>query len=264
MFHSDFFHVKILSVLKLSWGKKTAYAQPRPYHALSLRLKGDAVFTSGSEKHRVAKNDLIYVPRDCAYTLDSMEKESVLVIHFDVLDASFHKIETFTPTNPDVFIENFEKIYTAWCKKGPGYEYRAVSLFYKILSNAQSQGYTYTHSIKRELVDFFEYVNSNYTDPSLTVKTMAEKLKISTTYLRKLFQQHYNTTPLKHLNMLRISYAASLLETGYYSVEEVAAMSGFYDPKYFSTCFKKHTGASPIDVKLQKLHPPLAVRESKP
>ena len=46
---------------------------------------------------------------------------------------------------------------------------------------------------------------------------------------------------------LRMQKAISLINTGYYSLKEVAAMCGFTDYKYFSVEFKKHTGKSPSE-----------------
>ena len=36
-----------------------------------------------------------------------------------------------------------------------------------------------------------------------------------------------------------------LLKTGYYSIEEIANLSGFYDPKYFSSLYKQKFGVLP-------------------
>ena len=52
--------------------------------------------------------------------------------------------------------------------------------------------------------------------------------------------------------MLRIKYAVSLLEHGIGSVKNVAFLSGFSDPMYFSTVFKKVVGVSPKDYMLRK------------
>lgn len=43
----------------------------------------------------------------------------------------------------------------------------------------------------------------------------------------------------------RLAQAQQLLRTPFLSVKQVAAMTGFADPKYFSTAFRRHTGVSP-------------------
>ena len=48
---------------------------------------------------------------------------------------------------------------------------------------------------------------------------------------------------------MRIKYAVSLLEHGIDSVKNVAFLSGFSDPLYFSNVFKKVVGVSPKEYK---------------
>ena len=51
----------------------------------------------------------------------------------------------------------------------------------------------------------------------------------------------------EYLRTLRIKYAVSLFDHGMDSVKNVALLSGFNDPLYFSTVFKKTVGVSPTD-----------------
>ena len=249
MFDTNNFSFKVLSVLKLSWDKQLAFANPRPYHALSLRIKGDATFTSGRESHQVTTNDLIYIPKGCGYTLQADKSEVVLVIHFDFINSSGSEIFTFTPINSSIFLELFEKMYKTWNKRGAGYEYTLSSYFYNILANIEEQNFSRTHRTKRMIDDILDYIGTNFSNPLLTIEHIAQNFGISTVYLQKLFKKSLNTSPLKYLNERRIQYASSLLEIGYYSIREVAEMSGFADVKYFSTSFKKHTGMSPTQKK---------------
>ena len=53
----------------------------------------------------------------------------------------------------------------------------------------------------------------------------------------------------EYLRNLRIRYAASLFDHGIDSVKNVAFLSGFTDPMYFSGVFKKVTGLSPKEYK---------------
>ncbi len=252
MFHSEKFFFEVLSVLELSWEENTAFARARPYHALSLRLEGDAYFTHKGRVLHTQKNELVFVPRGCEYTIQSRKKEKVLVIHFDTVGKEFGEIETMRPINADVFRDLFEKIHRAWHQKSIGYEHRVDALFSRILENIAIQEFRESHSMKQDFSALIDYIHANFTDPALCVGSFAKKMNISTTYLRRLFAQNLGTTPLRYLNRMRIEYATALLQSGYYTVEEVAEMSGFNDPKYFSTTYKKHTGLSPMQQKNAK------------
>ena len=50
------------------------------------------------------------------------------------------------------------------------------------------------------------------------------------------------TSIKEYLDTLRIQYAKSLLETGYFSQTEIASRCGFSDAGYFRTVFKRKLG----------------------
>ena len=53
-------------------------------------------------------------------------------------------------------------------------------------------------------------------------------------------------TPQKYINQLRLTAATELLQSGYYSISEVASHCGFNNINYFSAFIKKETGLSPV------------------
>ncbi len=224
----------------------SAYARPRNYDALSFRINGDANYQHEKQKYHVKKNDVLFVPAHYDYTLIANTQETVLVIHFFIENSSFDKLEVFSPSNPDVFERLFTELCTIWRSKPIGYEARMLSLFYKIVEQIAVQDYN-----KRLLLDppklqlALEYLHENFTAPETSVESCAKHINTSTVYLRKIFHSHLNISPLKYLNNLRMNYATELLKTGYYSIEEIATLSGFYDPKYFSVLYKQRTGFLP-------------------
>lgn len=88
-----------------------------------------------------------------------------------------------------------------------------------------------------------------FTDPELSLTTIADKLSYNAKYLSHTFKQKMGMPYSEYLRTLRIKYAVSLFDHGLDSVKNVALLSGFSDPLYFSSVFKKHTGLSPSDYK---------------
>lgn len=247
MFDQLDFSFKILAVLKLSWGQQSKYAFPRPYHALSFRVKGEADFLHGNDRYAVKENDVIFVPKNYDYTIQSHQAEEVIVIHFDS-DFEFSQIKTFSPTDSESFRALFEDLENVWRGRAVGYKHRAYALFHSVLETVEIQTAKFA-ATQTDVSEHFEkacaYLRANFSDPDLTVEKLAGIANVSAVYFRKLFHKVYGTSPLKYLSALRLKRAKSLLKTGYCTVEDVALQCGFNDPKYFSTSYKNFYGHSP-------------------
>ncbi len=243
--------VKILSVLDLAWCGVDSTAFPRPYHALSLRIKGDAVFTSGEKVSKVGSGDIIYVPEGLGYDLVAGD-EKLFCIHFSAQGIPTDKIIKFTPTNSLVFEKLFSAAYDRFLHKKSGFNAGVLSDFYKIISKIQrQQSETKLLGAAGDITESVGYIHEHFTEPSLTVSKIAEASSLSESHFRLLFKKHFGISPLHYINNLRVEYAKELIESDYYKVYEIAAMSGFSDVKYFSTVIRKATGKSPVQLKIK-------------
>ena len=84
-----------------------------------------------------------------------------------------------------------------------------------------------------------------FTDPDLSITIIAKSLSYNPKYRSHCFKQAMNMTYSEYLRDVRIKYAITLLNNGLDSVKNVAFLSGFSDPLYFSNVFKKVVGCSP-------------------
>ena len=236
----------IISVHKLHWQSGSELVRGRAYHALSMRLEGEAEFSREGEEYRVERGDLIYIPKGCDYRISSKRSETVIVVHFEIFgDDGNGNIEVIHPSSPEITTELFLKIHAAWEEKRIGYEYRIESLFARIMEGLMADAFRERHSLKPDLSTLLGFIHANFQDPALTVASLAKRIDVSAAYLRRTFGEKFGTSPIKYLNRLRLAHAKQLLESGYYTVEEAARLSGYNDPKYFSTAFKRAHGISP-------------------
>ena len=85
-------------------------------------------------------------------------------------------------------------------------------------------------------------------DPAadLRLKTIADQLKVNSSYLSRLFHQEYGCTLTHFINSQRISHGMSLLQLTDRSVQDIAASCGIQDVNYFIKLFKKQTGLTPM------------------
>ncbi|MBX9186682.1 AraC family transcriptional regulator [Bacteroides sp. K03] len=91
------------------------------------------------------------------------------------------------------------------------------------------------------------YIRLNY-QSEITMNDVAEYAGISERYLRRLFSQYLNLSPLDYLNQMRINRAIELLRNTEMSVKEICYLCGFRSPQYFSRIFKQQMGISPREV----------------
>ncbi len=88
-----------------------------------------------------------------------------------------------------------------------------------------------------------QYINQNLSK-KLTVKEIADFLKISEGYLHKIFKDMKGMGVLEYANINRVLLAIELTENLNLSLKEAASNIGINDPAYMSRLFKKVTGLS--------------------
>ena len=78
-----------------------------------------------------------------------------------------------------------------------------------------------------------------------SVPDMASLCGISESTLRRLFHQHFGTSPQEYRKKIRLTIGMELLRNPEISIKEAAARSGFDSPLRFSLSFKSYFGISP-------------------
>jgi AraC-like DNA-binding protein len=96
------------------------------------------------------------------------------------------------------------------------------------------------------LVKAYEHIVDNL-DRELELPHLAEITGISQFHLVRIFKEKYGYPPIRFMQKLRIEKAKELLrqEPDSRKIYEIAELSGFKDPLYFSRVFSKWTGMSP-------------------
>ena len=92
-----------------------------------------------------------------------------------------------------------------------------------------------------------DYIRQNF-KKEINIGDISTHLGISERYLRKIFTQYLNMSPLDYLTQIRINSAIEMLRITDMSIKEVCFQCGFQSPQYFSRIFKQQTGVSPKDI----------------
>jgi AraC-like DNA-binding protein len=81
-------------------------------------------------------------------------------------------------------------------------------------------------------------------DP-IALGDVARRLGCSASYLTREFRRRTGVTPVRYLTGLRTRRAAYLLETTDLPAREIARLTGYSDPSFFSRVFRRVMGRSP-------------------
>ena len=82
-------------------------------------------------------------------------------------------------------------------------------------------------------------------DNALSSQMIADQLKLSDGYLRKMFREEMGVTLSDYILQFRIDKARGLLLKESAKISGIYEELGFSSSQYFSTVFKKKTGFSP-------------------
>ena len=96
-------------------------------------------------------------------------------------------------------------------------------------------------------INIKKFIDDNYSDCSLSLRMISEKLCYSPKYISSLFKRSFKIGLSDYLNTLRIQHACTLIQYGFTSVSNISSKCGYSDPQYFSKVFKKKMGETPSE-----------------
>lgn len=135
---------------------------------------------------------------------------------------------------------------------------RSRSILYEILSFLQ---YLYTEmemdnnykilENENEIDKVIIYIHANY-EQKITLKSLTELFHINRTTLSQEFVKVTGMSVIEYLIKLRIKIASLLLSETAIPISEILYRTGFNDSTHFGKMFRKHTGFSPSQYRINK------------
>jgi len=105
------------------------------------------------------------------------------------------------------------------------------------------------HSLMLQQVH--DYIDQHYVDTNLSLNEVASQVNLSPSHFSTVFSQETGQTFKEYLTEVRIQHAKELLRSTTLKSFEISYQIGYSDPHYFSYVFRKHTGLSPKEYRLQ-------------
>lgn len=128
---------------------------------------------------------------------------------------------------------------------------------FSVLSQIANTAEPHFRNRQQQLInDAVSYIDDNFTNPQLTLSSVASAVHIHPNHLSRLFKSETQMTFIQYVTNKRIYYAVELIRRGFSNVQEIASLVGFNDSLYFSRVYKKYNMISPrFDIlKIQKQH----------
>ncbi len=219
--------------------------------AVELVLKGSMNLIQSNTRYHVPAGNvfLIHHDRETEYTTGpegychrlacciSGHDLNSLLLTTRLIECNVIKLK-----NADIVESTMRKCFNEFEEKATGFRRRASILAYKLLLELEENvEEANTPDLLLRAVDLMEH----HLSQKLSLKKMAEALNSAPTSLNRVFQAHFNTSPINYFIDLRIKAAKSLLINTKLQIQEVAYRTGYSDSLYFSAEFKKKVGVSP-------------------
>ena len=153
--------------------------------------------------------------------------------------------QSLTPELAAPIQNTFLELCAAY-RKADGYNHNALVAKIEVLMSQilSSDEWDFTEGDLFQIYEAYQYFIRHPAEKH-DLPTIASERGISEVYFRKLFRERFGIPVGKFLLKLRMEYAADLLYTKKYRVNEVADICGFADAATFTHRFVKFFGASP-------------------
>ena len=105
----------------------------------------------------------------------------------------------------------------------------------------------------RKFMDkLMELMENSLDNSDLVVDDLVKDMAVSRSVFFKKLKSLTGLAPVEFIKEVRINKAVQLIESGEFSITQIAYMVGINDPRYFSKCFKQKMGMTPTEYREHK------------
>lgn len=129
-------------------------------------------------------------------------------------------------------------------KEGP-----LINAVYDLLHNIERKDRT---RASQHIARVQEYILENYSDSTLSLESVAERIGITSSYLSRLFKKETGSSFVDYVNTVRVQKAKFLLAQSELKIKDIAYQTGFHSIQNFFRIFKRMTGDPPGEYRIKQ------------
>ena len=226
-------------------------------------LDGEGVVLYDDMRHSVRKGDIVVVN---SYAVHQVKAEGELPVFCLIIDRAFCQYNGIDPVglqfqsvirDDDRATELLGQMMEAYAMQedpfhNAAFKCAVMNMLLYLCRNYSCPGSKQIQSTPslEHVRNAVGYMKANFAQ-KITTEEIAGSTGLSKFHFVREFKRFTGHTPNHYLNAIRCEHARNLLESGLYSVKEVAFLCGFSNNSYFSGVFQRHTGILPSQVKTQ-------------
>ncbi|MFA5101493.1 MAG: AraC family transcriptional regulator [Candidatus Omnitrophota bacterium] len=227
-------------------------AHVHSFWEIVVYLKGTGVHTVGDTQIPFHPGMVVCQPPDVPHSTrsDSTYQDMYLVLR-DFIPPTDAAVPVYSDEE-NRFFTLAQMAYRVYHKKDDNYEKIVQALsgaMYQLLAGWTVCGSKSDRREKDHDIDAFIYeLILNISNSAFDMAGAVAASGYCADHFRRRFKEETGTTPTEYLIRMRIDNARKLLEqqrTSGAMIKEIARLSGFSDPYYFSRLFKSKIGVSP-------------------
>lgn len=218
---------------------------------LGIKFTGHSELRYKGERIDFSPATVVYLPREDTeeidYTTVTSEVGTGVCIFFDS-QLPLPK-EPQILKNADADVENaFLKVLHTY-QRSDRYEYpELMGAFYSLLSKLKRMSPSCDlNRAEKRFSPALAYMKQHQSDGYVDLSRLAKLCGMSEKHFRDVFKKTFQISPLQYFHEQKVNHIRLLISDLSLSIAEIAHMSGFSDPNYFSRFFKKHFGVSPTE-----------------
>ena len=235
------------------------HSRVQPHYTLHFVVGGQGFLHVQNKNYQLKSGDIFFLPPNIQfkyYPLDEDPWKYIwITVNGEKAKEYFNRL-LFNKKNLIYHCKNEELLksvfYDFICNNPQNSvnEENMLSLFFKamaILAEERTPQENRVSFSKYYLEEIQSIISANFKNIDFKIEDLSAITHLSYPYLIKIFKKHMNISLKKYLYTMRLEHALHLLITTDAPITEISYDSGFSDPLYFSTAFKKFYKMPPTE-----------------